>query len=755
MVGIRTGIGIGGVGRQEALLKQIPAVNLANVWLDGTIIDISGSKYFVDKKSGSKVLISGYDFPAGWTKGFPYKSAATIDIFGLTAVPVISLFQNINYENQYFSRHIVQTIDVNGIEVTPAYVAEIVAYAAPLTGTDLTAANTYFNPPTEATTAVRWVTKSGLDTNPAGTKIAPWLTETKAVASSTSGDKVYTKSGLFLEATYLNISTDISQYALGQNILRGTDARWIIRKADKNTTWNNWFIDGNGAVSSCIQIVNAGTQSDIFNRCKIKGATQYLFVGAVSETAIFKDCILIGAVGVVSQELYGYISLVDSSFIDNCEVKSLKDYTIKNNRWYSNAKVNCVSSVNVNAVVLGNNFAYNKSGVASPTNATTKTFAIKNNTFNQGNTANIISVAIDLSQGASAEIKNNKFVNLTETLASGSGEVFIQIQPNTTVPPDIQNNIFKSVTKSTVKHIRLLSTAAVGSAKIKNNYIKSNSTPGGSIVTLNEELGSINIWDDSEIIGNRIVAYKSDYPNEVGTGIHALLVNDGINMLLCYNHISHSMWSMVIKTGNQGTYTSGGVYGNLIREGVHSIWISGISGINIFNNTIIHSGISYGVDFYSGIKCVENTSVAGDQWSENVIIKNNIIISERVAGHLIDFDAHSAANGSVSDYNLFYSANPKPFIIGTTEYAFAEWQALGFDAHSIMLPSIASAKALFTDYDNADFSLAVGSRAIGFGALFAGYTTGLDASTTWGSDITTPAIVTKENATNCVGAYVV
>ena len=133
-----------------------PAYSLATLWLDGTIVDVEGSKYFVDKRAGNNVLITGYDFPAGWTKGFPYKSAATIDIFGQTAVPVISLFQNIDYLNQYFTKHAAQVVDGNGVETYEPRVLELVAYSAPLTGDNLTAANTYFGVPAEDATA-EWI----------------------------------------------------------------------------------------------------------------------------------------------------------------------------------------------------------------------------------------------------------------------------------------------------------------------------------------------------------------------------------------------------------------------------------------------------------------------------------------------------------------------------------------------------------------------------------------------------------------------
>ena len=64
--------------------------------------------------------------------------------------------------------------------------------------------------------------------------------------------------------------------------------------------------------------------------------------------------------------------------------------------------------------------------------------------------------------------------------------------------------------------------------------------------------------------------------------------------------------------------------------------------------------------------------------------------------------------------------------------------------------------ALFTDYANNDFSLPVGSAAIGYGdALAATYDDGLDSTTDWGDEDNVPTVVTKrQTAPWDVGAYV-
>jgi hypothetical protein len=123
----------------------------------------------------------------------------------------------------------------------------------------------------------------------------------------------------------------------------------------------------------------------------------------------------------------------------------------------------------------------------------------------------------------------------------------------------------------------------------------------------------------------------------------------------------------------------------------------------------------------------------------------------------------SAASGDLVDceidYNIYYKNN----VNGSDHFAkvdgawltFAQWQALGFDAHSIYLTAGQYA-GLFTDPSNGDFTLKIGSVAIGAGVdLGASYDDGLDASTDWGDSSTVPVIVTKQQGASWdIGAYV-
>jgi len=108
----------------------------------------------------------------------------------------------------------------------------------------------------------------------------------------------------------------------------------------------------------------------------------------------------------------------------------------------------------------------------------------------------------------------------------------------------------------------------------------------------------------------------------------------------------------------------------------------------------------------------------------------------------------------VVDYNIYYSPNALVFYIDGVAKTWAEWQAAGHDAHSIVLTE-AQFNGLFTDFVNGDYTLKTGSLAIGTGAnIGEAYKNKLSAISHWGSSTQAPIIVTEEQGDNWnIGAY--
>jgi hypothetical protein len=199
----------------------IPTPSDALFHLDGTVIEISSSFYFKDRTTnGRNFLITGKDFT---TTGFPYKSSATIsapagdttliaaDVNGFlytagtpNQIPVVSLFQNIEYENKLFTRHAAQTLNAGGFETYEPRVLDIVLYSSARTGADLTTCQTYYSVPTEDTTTMAWLSPTGNDTTGDGSKANPYLTLDKIKASTKVN--IYLKTGAYPMASSLTFT---------------------------------------------------------------------------------------------------------------------------------------------------------------------------------------------------------------------------------------------------------------------------------------------------------------------------------------------------------------------------------------------------------------------------------------------------------------------------------------------------------------------------------------------------------------------
>ena len=262
-------IGIG-IGINSGGAAGVPFASDAFAIYDGTIIYSAPNYYFVDKKSGKNLLITGYDFDTTWLKGFPYKSDATISSPAGDAafiaidlnnywyasngtpnqIPVISLFQDIDYEHKFFFKHLAQELDVNGVETFEPRVSEWVIYNNVKTGADLTKCQTYFVVPVENPNA-KWVTKAGNDSTGTGTKAAPFLTIMKAYKTVVSGSEIYVKTGVFTEEynntslryMYLDRVGIWTVKGIGLNDIRTITTSNMISSANSNMNFYNFNIN--------------------------------------------------------------------------------------------------------------------------------------------------------------------------------------------------------------------------------------------------------------------------------------------------------------------------------------------------------------------------------------------------------------------------------------------------------------------------------------------------------------------------------
>jgi len=186
-----------------------------------------------------------------------------------------------------------------------------------------------------------------------------------------------------------------------------------------------------------------------------------------------------------------------------------------------------------------------------------------------------------------------------------------------------------------------------------------------------------------------------------------------------------------ISMGGDGIISSGLVEGNIIFEngpgGGSGINMDGVTDTIVRNNLLYKnhaSGISlYQIDGGSGSQnnlVLNNTIVMAEdgRWGINIAgandtgnqLLNNIIYSYHSWRGSISIPAPDLV-GFISDYNVVIDRFSTDG--GGTRLSLLEWQALGYDTHSL----IATPDQLFADESASDYRLKPGSPAIDHGTI--------------------------------------
>lgn len=699
-------------------------------WLDGTL---SGNVFLDKSGNGRNFTITDKDFTTNY---FPYKSAATIsapvnDAVLIAAdinnflydsggdpneIPVTSFFQNIDYEDKLFCRHVAQAVDGNGVETQEPYVTDIVLYSSVLTGSDLSTANSFYGVPTEETGAVKWVDPvSGNDTTGDGSKLLPWRTLPKST-SADIGDTIYVKSGATVlgaiwdnrkvlhhkfigfnqtSGNYIYVS-DGSMEGLNMN---GTGlTRCIFTLAIVTPTFNRCKF-----LNSDKPIIGNTTGSFILNTCIITGHTVNAIQG-LGPTITVNTCLINGTPTAIGNKAASAdVSILNSKISGNGilgqiaggATAELNDVTIKGSTLISTSGL--ITTYDYNDA----NLSYNDITVAGSLLEASIATPSVSNVIIEGNTTTSTGTALIRPHNKNLIVRNDK---ITYNAASG-------------------NMINHTATDS-------VTTSITGNSLV--------TLDGSAPISIGDGTFAIQHKITGEIANNRIIGYDS-IPNSHGTSIWA---NKGI--AVHHNFMSGWHLNIVLKGGNSD-YSTNPIYSNIIMDG--SITMRGVSNVPIYGNTFIN------IDQIYTAVAMSTDELANE--SLNIQLKNNIFINgfDDSESKLIAVQDNSTL---VSDYNLFYNNNAgKIVLIGAAIKSFAEWQALGYDANSKLLTETQLTE-LFTDIDNDDFSLPAGSEAIGAGEILAAaYDDGLDDSTDWGDLDTLPVIVTKQQTVPWdAGAYV-
>ena len=214
----------------------------------------------------------------------------------------------------------------------------------------------------------------------------------------------------------------------------------------------------------------------------------------------------------------------------------------------------------------------------------------------------------------------------------------------------------------------------------QNNSITCVNTGAHMLSAGNESpTSSDNNFDGEVITGNKITWNGSG-----AVETEALLVGYNKNQIVEYNYLDKTPYAAVFKSGNSSTgnmtSTSGGFAYNIVRNSQVHVRVKGMNGVAIYNNTFFDNNVSANAFIYISLN-PDNGKTA----SSGTKIMNNIFYTTTGKG-MIYAQESGDLSGLVCDYNVYYSSTGSPrFYNGSSWLNFSQWQALGYDLHSVVL----------------------------------------------------------------------
>jgi hypothetical protein len=214
----------------------------------------------------------------------------------------------------------------------------------------------------------------------------------------------------------------------------------------------------------------------------------------------------------------------------------------------------------------------------------------------------------------------------------------------------------------------------------RNNSLTSVNS-AGYILQAGDEIPGLNNnhLDGAVITGNRFTWNGTDE----SSWTHALFTGYNIGVIIKYNYLLTTP-NGIQRKSNGMTDLNGVVAYNIIKNPRVGIVVKGMNGVRIYNNTLYTdkttSQTSRGlIDIHA------NTDNGLNAPSTGVKVFNNIFYTRNSTLSINVMDPESLA-GFQSDYNVFYCESGSPmFSAGGVNKTFEEWQAMGYDVHSVII----------------------------------------------------------------------
>ena len=215
----------------------------------------------------------------------------------------------------------------------------------------------------------------------------------------------------------------------------------------------------------------------------------------------------------------------------------------------------------------------------------------------------------------------------------------------------------------------------------KNNSISSVNRNGYMLQAGDEVVAATNNNLAGEIItGNKFIWSGSD----MACITHGLFAGNNINAVIKYNYLDHVPMGIIRKSSSNMTNTAGGVAYNIVKSGAVAVNVKGMSNVQIYNNTL-YTDRTTSQTWRGLIYIYTNTDVTPNSFSHGTKIYNNIFYA-KYQTYCIQIGDTESLTGLESDYNIFYCETGSPLFnyCGSVK-TFAQWQALGYDTHSVVL----------------------------------------------------------------------
>jgi hypothetical protein len=271
----------------------------------------------------------------------------------------------------------------------------------------------------------------------------------------------------------------------------------------------------------------------------------------------------------------------------------------------------------------------------------------------------------------------------------------------------------------------------------KNNSIRSVNQHGYMLQAGDDVASGTNNNLDGEIItGNKFTWSGTD----MTCITHGLFTGNNIDATIKYNYLDHVPMGIICKSSGNMINNAGGVAYNIVKSGAVAVNVKGISNVQIYNNTLYNDRTPS--ETWRGLIYVyTNTDVLPNSVAHGTKIRNNIFYT-KYQTYCIQIGDAECLTGFESDYNVFYCETGSPLFnyCGSVK-TFVQWQALGYDSHSVVVNPSFKDFVNFIPVARLDYGIELGPE----------WKNGLSVNSRWG---TTDPETTAQNGKWQAGAIV-